>query len=331
MIVSVVVPCRNEEKYIENCVESLFANGFDQSLMEVIVVDGMSEDTTVQKLTALKEKYSNLIVCNNIQKVTPLALNIGIEQAKGEFIMIASAHSAFQIGYIQTLVDSISKLPDAIAVGGNMKTEVKNETLSAVAIQRILSSKFGVGNAMFRVGTEKIMKVDTVPFGLYKANVLKQSGGYDERLIRNHDIELSKRLLRNGGGIYLIPEANCTYFAREHFNELALNNFRNGKWNILTVWITRNFSSLSIRHFVPMIFLLSLMLPTLLSFFFLPFIFIALLSLITYLFALTYVAYKLDKQGTSIWHLIWGYFVLHCSYGMGSLIGVLIIPKFAFK
>lgn len=196
MIVSVIVPCRNEEKYINYCVESLFTNGFDESQMEVIVVDGMSNDTTVQKLSALQAKYSNLIVCANVQKVTPNALNIGIAHAKGSFIMIASAHSAFQKGYIQALVDNILKLPDAIAVGGNMKTEVKNASNTAVAIQRILSSKFGVGNAMFRVGTEKVVKVDTVPFGLYKADALKQSGGYDERLIRNHDIELSKRLLR---------------------------------------------------------------------------------------------------------------------------------------
>jgi cellulose synthase/poly-beta-1,6-N-acetylglucosamine synthase-like glycosyltransferase len=331
MIVSVIVPCRNEEKYINYCVESLFTNGFDQSQMEVIVVDGMSNDATVQKLTELQAKFSNLIVCTNLQKVTPNALNIGIANAKGDFIMIASAHSAFQKGYIQALVDNISKLPDAIAVGGNMKTEVKNASNTAVAIQRILSSKFGVGNAMFRVGTEKVVKVDTVPFGLYKADVLKQSGGYDERLIRNHDIELSKRLLRKGGNIYLIPEAKCTYFAREHFKEMALNNFRNGKWNILTVWITGNFSSLSIRHFVPMIFLLSLMLPTLLSFFFLPFIFVGLFSLTSYLLALTYVSLKLDKRGTTIWHLIWGYFVLHCAYGFGSLVGILIIPKFALK
>jgi cellulose synthase/poly-beta-1,6-N-acetylglucosamine synthase-like glycosyltransferase len=331
MKVSVVVPCRNEERYITSCVESLFTNGFDQDQMEVIIVDGMSNDSTLENLSALQSKYCNLVVCKNAQSVTPHALNIGIAQAKGDFIMIASAHSAFEKGYIQTLVDNILKLPDALAVGGNMKTEVKNETKTAIAIKKILSSKFGVGNAMFRIGSEKVIKVDTVPFGLYKADLLKQTGGYDERLIRNHDIELSKRLLRNGGNIYLIPEANCTYFARESFKEMALNNFRNGKWNILTVSITRNFSSLSIRHFVPMIFLLSLILPSFLSIFFFPLIYLTLFCFASYLLALTYVSLKLDKKGTTLWHLLFGYFVLHCSYGLGSLVGILIIPKFVFK
>lgn len=331
MMVSVVVPCRNEEKHIGSCIASLFENGYDQTQMEVIVVDGMSNDGTLQKLHQLQQNNKNLIVCSNSHKVTPHALNIGIQRAQGEFIMIASAHSSFDQGYIKTLLDNMLQLPDAIAVGGNMKTEVKNKTKTSIAIQRVLSSKFGVGNAMFRVGTNQVIQVDTVPFGLYKAALLKQSGGYDERLIRNHDIELSKRLLRKGGCIYLIPDAICTYYARERYRDIASNNYRNGKWNILTVWMTKNFSSLSIRHFVPMIFVLSLILPILLSICYLPFAYLSLLSFTCYLFALSYVALKMDKSGTSILHLLFGYLILHCSYGIGSLIGILIIPKFAYK
>ncbi len=331
MLISVIVPCRNEEKYIESCVNSLFENGFDRKQLEVIVVDGMSSDTTIEKLYHLQTKYENLVVFQNPKKVTPHALNIGIREARGEYIMIASAHSSFDSGYIQVLHDNIVKLPNPIGVGGIMRTSVKNKSKTSIAIQRILSSKFGVGNAMFRLGTNKILNVDTVPFGLYKADILKQSGGYDERLIRNHDIELSKRLLRKGGNIYLIPNAKCTYYAREIFREMAANNFRNGKWNILTVWITKNFSSLSIRHFIPMIFVLSVILPLIVSIFYLPAIFITMLSLLSYFFALIYFALKVDRSDTSFLHLIFGFFILHIAYGFGSLTGMLFIPKFVFK
>jgi hypothetical protein len=212
-----------------------------------------------------------------------------------------------------------------------MKTEVKNSTRTSIAIQRVLSSKFGVGNAMFRVGTDKILSVDTVPFGLYKTDLLKESGGYDERLIRNHDIELSKRLLRNGGSIYLIPNATCTYYARERYTEMATNNFRNGKWNLLTVWITKNFSSLSIRHFIPMLFVMALFFPLILAMCNLSFVLLSMACLMSYALALVYFSSKLDKTGTTIWHLIAGYFILHLSYGFGSLTGLLIIPTFTRK
>jgi len=331
MKVSVIIPCRNEERYISDCINSLFNNGFDNSLMEIIVIDGQSTDKTLAILDKLRKDFPHLKVVLNPDKITPVALNLGIKHAQGDYIMIASAHSLFSSGYINTLVKNMEEIPDAIAVGGVMKTKVKNETRTSIAIRNILSNKFGVGNAMFRIGAEVIRKVDTVPFGLYKAHELKKSGGYDKRLIRNHDIELSKRLLRNGGSIYLIPDAHCDYFARETYSSMAENNFRNGKWNILTVFLTKTVKSLSIRHFIPLLFVLSLAIPVILSILYFPLIFVSILSLSLYILALIFVIGKEDLKDTSFIHMFWGFFVLHISYGFGSLVGLLMLPKMAIK
>lgn len=329
--ISIVIPCRNEEKYIVDCVHSLLTNGYDPAFLEILVVDGKSTDRTAELVEQLNKDYPQVRLLVNEQKVTPNALNIGIQNATGNYILIASAHSAFSKGYIATLVEQIEKLENAVAVGGVMKTEVKNETPVSLAIKEVLSNKFGVGNAMFRVGIEKITKVDTVPFGLYRAEKLKEIKGYDERLIRNHDIEMSKRLLAQGGNIYLIPNAVCTYFAREKYSKLAQNNYNNGKWNILTVFITKNFKSLSIRHFVPLIFVFSLILPLLASLVYFPLIWLSLASLSAYLVGVAYFSFKAQVKGTTLLHLVSAFFILHFSYGIGSLIGLLLIPKFAIK
>lgn len=329
--VSVVIPCRNEEKYIEGCVRSLLTNGYSPSALEILVVDGISTDNTMVILEDLKNEFPQLKVIKNEKQVTPNALNLGIENATGEYILIASAHSSFSKGYISTLVHKISELDNAIAVGGVMQTEVKNETKKSNAIKEILSNKFGVGNAMFRVGTDEVIEVDTVPFGLYKASRLKGIGGYDERLIRNHDIELSKRLLKSGGAIYLIPDAICTYYARETYSGLTQNNFRNGKWNILTVFITKNFGSLSLRHFIPLFFVLSLILPLIAGLIWWPLALASALSFMLYLIAVMYFASTSNTERTTVFHLVYGFFVLHLAYGLGSLIGILTLPKFAFK
>jgi glycosyltransferase involved in cell wall biosynthesis len=329
--VSIVIPCRNEEKYIVDCVRSLLTNGYDPALLEILVVDGKSTDRTAELVEQLNKEYTQVRLLVNEKKVTPNALNIGIHNATGNYILIASAHSAFSKGYIATLVEEIEKLENAVAVGGVMKTEVKNETPVSLAIKEVLSNKFGVGNAMFRIGIEKVTKVDTVPFGLYRAEKLKEINGYDERLIRNHDIEMSKRLLAQGGNIYLIPNAVCTYFAREKYSKLSQNNYNNGKWNILTVFITKNFKSLSIRHFVPLIFVFSLILPLLASLLFFPLIWLSLASLSAYLIGVAYFSFKAQVKGTTLLHLVMAFFLLHFSYGIGSLIGLLLIPKFAVK
>jgi glycosyltransferase involved in cell wall biosynthesis len=331
MKVSIVIPCRNEENYIVDCVSSLLSNGYDQNLIEILVVDGKSTDNTAQLISELSKEFPQVKLVVNEKKVTPNALNLGIQNASGDYILIASAHSSFSKGYITTLVHQIQTLDNAVAVGGIMRTQVKNETPISLAIKEVLSNKFGVGNAMFRIGIDEIMQVDTVPFGLYRAEILKSINGYDERLIRNHDIEMSKRLVQNGGNIYLIPTAVCTYYAREAYSKLAQNNYNNGKWNILTVFITKNYKSLSIRHFVPLFFVLSLILPALASILFQPFIFLSLLSLTMYTFGVFYFSLKSTTKGTTIAHLMTAFFILHFSYGIGSIVGIFLIPKFAGK
>ena len=131
-------------------------------------------------------------------------------------------------------------------MGTVCKTDVLNKTPKTLAIREVLGNKFGVGNSTFRTGITEEQDVDTVPFGCWRREVFEKYGLYDVRLVRNQDIELNKRIKRGGGKIYILPDTYCTYLARETWSALAKNNYGNGKWNILTVWYTKMFSSLSI-------------------------------------------------------------------------------------
>jgi len=55
--VSIVVPCRNEEKYIGKCLDSLIYNDYPKNLIEIFVIDGMSEDSTKGIVEKYIEKY----------------------------------------------------------------------------------------------------------------------------------------------------------------------------------------------------------------------------------------------------------------------------------
>ncbi|MDR2086126.1 MAG: glycosyltransferase family 2 protein, partial [Dysgonamonadaceae bacterium] len=169
----------------------------------------------------------------------------------------------------------------------------------------------------------KITEVDTVPFGCYKKEVFQKYGLYNEKLVRNQDIELNKRIKRDGGKIVLIPDTYCIYYARETFQSLMKNNYQNGKWNILTVYYTKMFDSLSIRHFVPMLFVLSLLLPLMFSFVYSPLLFLSMLSVLIYMALIFLISLKIAlTKKLHLVYLIATFMCLHFSYGLGSLAGL---------
>jgi glycosyltransferase involved in cell wall biosynthesis len=326
--VSVVIPCYNEVLYIRGCVESLLSNGFSQDSLEIIIVDGQSNDGTLEVLEQLKGTYAQVKILHNPLRITPRSLNIGVYAAKGKYTLISSAHASFEKGYITTLLDVLHKNPEALAAGGVMQTQVKQSNPVSESIRTVLMHPVGVGNAMFRTGVEEMVSVDTVPFGIYQTEVLKRAGAYDERLIRNHDMELSKRILRSGGKILLTPEAVCIYYSRETFKAMSVNNYRNGKWNMKTVWITKTFSSLSVRHFIPLAFVGACCLPVLLAaLFWNPLWFLGTACiLLTYWLTLTAVALKARNGKNNFFLVIVAFTMLHFSYGIGSIVGLLSLP-----
>jgi len=328
--ISILIPIYNEEQYISKCIESILESDYSKENMEIILIDGGSDDNTLKIIDEYHKKYNFIKVLHNKEKIVPISMNLGIREAKGEYIIRLDAHASYPKDYFSKLV-KYHKALGAANVGATILTDIRNKNVKSNAIKLILSHPFGVGNSDFRTGVTKIKEVDTVPFGCFHRSVFKQFGFYDERLVRNQDIELNKRIINGGGKIYLIPDVTCTYFARENFTDLAKNNFSNGKWNILTAYFTKTFHSLSLRHFIPLLFILSLLVPSLLTIW-IPIVgWIAPLSLGSYLALVIIISLKLNSKETTPLYLVTGFFILHLSYGLGSLIGLFSVVKKYFK
>lgn len=325
-MLSVICPIYNEEKYIAKCIESILEQDYPKDDLEVILVDGMSTDNTRNIVAQYTNKYSFIRLIDNPKRIAPWAMNIGIKESKGDIIMRLDAHATYENNYFSALECGLNKY-NADNIGAVCRTDVLNKTPKTLAIREVLSNKFGVGNSTFRTGIKCVQEVETVPFGCWKRDVFDKYGYYDVRLVRNQDIELNKRIIRGGGKIVIIPDTYCTYLARESFNALAKNNYANGKWNILTVYYTKEMRSLSLRHFIPLLFLLSLIIPVFLGIVFLPAIYISVLAMFMYIFVFCFVSAELaiDKRLNFI-YLFSSFLTLHLSYGWGSLIGILKLP-----
>lgn len=325
IVLSVICPVYNEAKYIDVCLQSILNQNYPKENLEVLFVDGMSLDETRNIIQSYIKKYSFIKLIDNPQRIVPIAMNLGIKSSVGKIIMRLDAHALYPPNYFLVLVNALNRF-EADNIGAPCRTDVLNKTPRTLAIREVLSNRFGVGNSVFRLGVNKVMEVDTVPFGCWNRNVFDRYGYYDIRLIRNQDIELNKRIIRGGGHIYIVPDTYCTYLARETYKGICSNNFLNGKWNILTIFYTGRFSSLSVRHFIPLLFVLSLLIPVLMSILYFPIIYFTLLSLFLYLTTIACICLFLSmSKRLNFFYLLLSFVTLHLSYGWGSLIGMLIL------
>ena len=314
--VSVVVPLYNEEKYIENCIDSLLLQDYPKEWMEWIFVDGQSNDRSQRLVNNYVNKYPNLIrLLNNPNRTVPYAMNIGIKASKGKYIIRLDAHADYAKDYISKCVYYLNRI-DADNVGGAIET--KSKGLIGNAIAKMLSSKFGVGNSEFRTCGSGY--VDTVPFGAFRRDVFEKYGMYDERLTRNQDNEMNFRIRKNGGRIYLAEDIHLSYYCRDTLNGIVDMAVKNGTWNIITMKLCPG--SMGIRHFVPFAFVLSILLLPLFSIMYKPFLLLFGCEMVLYMALDIFSSIESADGIGQFFVLLFLFPLFHVSYGIGSTIGL---------
>ena len=79
MKIAVVIPCRNEVKNIEECIDAIYSSELPEGFELIVnVVDGISNDGTIELLQKLQQKYTSLNLIKNEKQLTPFAFNLGI-------------------------------------------------------------------------------------------------------------------------------------------------------------------------------------------------------------------------------------------------------------
>jgi len=306
ILVSVIIPCRNEKDYISRCLDSIAAQDFPKENLEVLVVDGFSEDKTREIVKKYAEKYPFIKLLNNPKKYIPFALNIGIKESRGEVIIRMDAHASYESSYIRKCLENL-RSGKVDNVGGIIKTLAPKKSLTSKTIALVLSHPFGVGNSYFRAGSKKPRLVDTVFGGCYKKEVFEKIGLFDERLIRSQDIEFNKRLRNAGGKILLVPDIIAYYYPSASFLNFFNHNFKDGFWTIYPLKFgVRIFS---FRHLIPLFFVLTLG-----------------WSIWPYLLISLFFSFKLalrEKDVRLFFLMPIAFFCRHFGYGLGSLWGLI--------
>jgi glycosyltransferase involved in cell wall biosynthesis len=318
MIVSVVVPCRNESSYITLCIDAIYAsilpNGYS---IQVIIVDGMSDDNTLDFLEKLKEKYHCLHIVKNEQKITPFAFNLGIKLLAFDFLLIVGARQLISDNYIGKGIEILKKNNEIWCLGGKVENIYINE--DSKLISNAMSSKFGMGIGNFRTLDES-QYVDTIGTPMYPKFVFERIGFFDENLVRNQDDDFNYRVSKAGGKIFFSSEISLKYYVRSNFQSLWKQFYQYGYWKVYVNKKHRTITTL--RQVIPALFVIFLMTFPF-TFVSKPFfiMFVAILSLYLILALLTSV--RVSKHLKGVLYSIFTFIILHVGYGLGYLNGII--------
>ena len=229
--VTIVIPIRNEERYLEACLDSILANDYPFDLLEILVVDGLSTDRSQEIALKYAEGRQFIRLLQNHKRIQAAALNLGIREATGEIIVRVDGHTTLDSSYVQECVRALQST-DASIVGGVQRAVGTGPISDAIAIAT--TSVFGVGDARFRY-SEREEWVDTVFLGAWYKRTLEALGGFDEEWVVNQDYELNYRLRQAGGKILLSPKIRSLYYVRSSLRALARQYFRYGLWKVKTL------------------------------------------------------------------------------------------------
>ncbi len=250
---SVVVPVRNEAGFIEQTLRSLLDQVDAPASYEVLVIDGMSDDSTRTIIEQLASADPRLRLLDNPTRTVPTALNIGIRAASGEIIIRVDGHTTVARDFIRANLTLFDEHPEAWSVGGPIAH--RGKTRVARAIAGAMSSAIGVGGASHRFEAYEGYAEGTA-FPAFRRWVFEQIGMFDEHLIRNQDDELNFRITRAGGRIFISPRVKHDYFVRGSYKALFAQYMQYAYWKVEVM--RKHKRVIAPRHLVPGVFVVAM-------------------------------------------------------------------------
>jgi succinoglycan biosynthesis protein ExoA len=231
--------------------------GFD---MEILAVDGGSTDGTREYLGGIAAKDTRVRVLLNEKRRAPFAFNIGLRDAKGDFVCIFGSHTIYGKDYIAVCLEELVA-NEAGGCGGRVITEPASDNLQARLVAYGMAHPFGSSRKSFRTQAEGF--ADTVNYMVIRRAAMLKVGGYSEALLRNQDNDFNQKLTANGHRLYCTWKTQCIYHPKEALWDLFRYSYGNGYWNLIS--FKENSASMGLYHFVPFFFVTAVIAALLIS------------------------------------------------------------------
>lgn len=319
--VAIVIPTLNEERFISRCLNSIIKQTYEFEKMDVMIIDGGSNDKTKDIVTEYQKSHQNIRFIENKKKIQSVAFNIGLKKSTAPYIIRLDAHAEYDSKYISLCIENLKQDEKRGNVGGRCIILPFNQSVWAQTNAILNHSRFGIGGAAFRVSNEA-HNTDSVPFGAFPRKIIEKIGGMREDLPRGEDNEYNSRIRKAGYKIFFDPNIISSYFARPTLGASCKQMYANGNSIGYLYYIDRE--AIGIRHLVPLLFVVSGLFSIIISVLWSPFCYVFCGGLALYLIADAMASIMGAKDNVKCTlPLFILFFCVHVSYGMGTIAGLI--------
>jgi polysaccharide deacetylase family protein (PEP-CTERM system associated) len=227
--VTVIVPVRNEEKFLEATLRPLLCQNYPSERYEVIVADGQSRDGTVSIVRRLQNEHDNLRLVENIRRLSSAARNLGVQQSRGDYVLIVDGHCELKnLDYLRKLVE-VFEWHGVESVGRPQPLNVNGAAPLQRAIAVARSSRLGHNPGSFIYSNKGGLVPPQSVAVAYRRNVFDRIGFFDEQFDACEDVEFNTRLAAAGGRCYFAPDLAVHYHPRSSLPRLVRQMYRYGR------------------------------------------------------------------------------------------------------
>ena len=330
MLVSICTIARNEEGYLPHLLDDITKQDFPAGQIEVVMVDSGSKDGTRGIMENFAEKNSqfyNCTVTENPGDNQASGWNQAIRTSTGDIIIRLDAHGRIPTDFVSKNVECMESGEDV--TGGPRPNLPEKDTPWQRLLLSAESSMFGSGIAGFRRKNEK-KYVKSMFHAAYRREVFEKVGLFNENLGRTEDNEMHYRIRKAGYKICFNPDIISYQNIRNSWCGMLKQKYGNGHWIGLTLGVCPG--CFSIHHFVPLAFVLALILTGIIVLLGNTGMFVCLCVLYVIVdLLMSVLAVQRQKWYNYYLMLPLIFLSLHLAYGVGTLIGIIEMPFWVRK
>ena len=326
MFVSLCMIAYNEANAISGLFRDIYLQDYPHDKMEIVFVDSMSTDNTYAKMERFKNTdygFRNVSIVQCAKRNQAFSWNAALMTAKGDVIIRVDAHARIPRNFVSRNVYNLEQGENVVGGGRpNITSDVSSWKLTLLAAE---DSLFGSSVATYRRPAIQKEYMDSLFHAAYRREVIQTVGGFNENLGRTEDNEFHYRIRKAGYKMCCCPDIISYQHSRNDLKSMIRQKYSNGRWIGLTV--SECPGCLSYFHFVPFVFVISLLLCSALAVIGYP-LFLYILLIVYGMFDLVNAVGCCTMKNVQPQFILLPLIfpILHVAYGIGTIVGLFQIP-----